>query len=1030
MQGKGIVKFFLVVMILVTLYQFLLMLPARKVERAAEAYAEQVAGKVTDPEQKTEVYKAARTAFLDSMSSEVVFRIPLVKDFTYQDLKAQQLALGLDLKGGMSVVLQVDLRDFIVALANNSDDPTFRQALDLASQKLKSSQSDFVTLFGEAWKEVANGKPLNSIFRRNEVLSDQIHANTPDDEVLRVLRQKADETVELTYKLLKERIDKLGVTQPNVSLDKSRDLIVVELPGVDNPERARQFLQAAAKLEFWNVYRVSDPGILDAFVRANEKLRKMEAGEDADSERPYELHYTYGTDSLGNVDSSVVLSVDTIYTDNAAAGNQGPLFDILQLNSNGARGLAVIGTARKNQRERVIELLNRPGIRELFPKDVKFLWSRKPIKDPETGELTDLYELYAIKMERGSTRAPLEGDHVINALANPDPNTGEMKVDLAMDDVGARKWGQMTTRAAQDNNREIAIVLDNEVVSAPRVINPILSGNSQITGNFTTQEAKDLANILQVGKLPARTQIIQESIVGPSLGAKNISRSLKALLAGFLIVVLFMVAYYGSAGVVSIVALFANIFFILGTLASVGTVLTLPGIAGIILTIGMAVDANVIIFERVREELRNGKTLMLAISDGFKYSYSAIVDANVTTLFTAIILAWFGLGPIKGFAVVLIIGVLSSLFTAVLLARLVIDWWISKGKHLSFWTNWSKDKFVNLNFDWVGKRRLAYSISSVLIVAGLISMFTRGFDLGVDFKGGYSFNVEFAGEVPSADQLRSVLTEAFDGHAPVVKAVDTKNTYNIVTDYLVDSDDKDAQNQVIAKLYEGLKQINVVNTSLAHFSHSDAEGVTHISTLSKVGPTIADDIKNSAWEATIFALLVIFLYILIRFNRWQYSLGAVAALFHDVLITLGMFSLLHGTVPWSLEIDQAFVAAILTVVGYSINDTVVVFDRIREFFGLYSDRSKDEIINDAINNTFSRTIITSLTTFFVVALLFFFGGTSIKGFAFALMIGIIVGTYSSIFIATPVMSDLSGDIRVGAKKQKSSFSRAAAKARH
>ncbi|RMD76334.1 MAG: protein translocase subunit SecF, partial [Bacteroidetes bacterium] len=405
------------------------------------------------------------------------------------------------------------------------------------------------------------------------------------------------------------------------------------------------------------------------------------------------------------------------------------------------------------------------------------------------------------------------------------------------------------------------------------------------------------------------------------------------------------------------------------------------------------------------------------------------IDANVTTILTAIILAYFGLGPIKGFAVVLIIGVLSSLFTAVLLTRLVIDWWVSKGRNLTFWTGWSKDMFANLNFDWVGKRRLAYTISGVLIVAGIISMFTRGFDLGVDFKGGYSFNVEFVGDAPSADELRTTLDQAFEGHTPVVKAVDTENTFNIVTDYLVDSEDDDAQNQVIAKLYEGLQQLGAVNTSLETFSHADAVGVTHITSFSKVGPTIADDIKNSAWEATVFALLAIFLYIFLRFSKWQYSLGAVVALFHDVLITLGMFSMLHGFVPWTLEIDQAFVAAILTVVGYSINDTVVVFDRIREFFGLYSDKGKDEIINDAINNTFSRTIITSLTTLFVVALLFFFGGTSIKGFAFALMVGIIVGTYSSIFIATPVMSDLSGDIRVGAKKQKTSFSKAAAKAR-
>jgi len=1024
MQGKGVVKFFFWVITIVCVIQYLFILPTQKVEKNAEAFARQFGNPEGTSEERA-AYKAARTAFLDSMSTEVVFKIPLIKSYTYQDLKAQQLALGLDLKGGMSVVLQVDLRDFIRALANNSKDPTFEKALQLASEKQKSAQSDFITLFVESWQEVAGGKKLNTLFRRNEALSDQINTETSDGEVARILREKANETVDLTFKLLKERIDKLGVTQPNVSLDAGRDLIIVELPGIDNPERARNFLQAAAKLEFWNVYRVTDPGIVAAFNAANEKLRKMQEG--GDDREIIRIDTIYRQDSLGNPIAGEIERIDTIYDEGIS--NSGPLFDALELNSSGALGLAVMGTAPKNQRHVVDTLLSRPEVKALFPPDLFFRWSKDPMKDPQTGEQTDVYELYALKKERNSDKAPLEGDHVVNAFASPDPNTGEVAVSLKMDQQGARIWGRMTTAAAQDNNREIAIVLDDEVVSAPRVIQPILSGDSQITGNFTVQEAKDLSNILQIGKLPARTQIIQEALVGPSLGAENITRSVEALVGGFLLVLVFMIFYYGGAGVVSILALFLNIFYIFGALASLGTVLTLPGIAGIVLTIGMAVDANVIIYERVREELREGKSLLAAIQDGFSNSYSAILDANVTTFFTAGILAYFGLGPIKGFAVVLMIGVISSLFTAVAIGRLMIDYWtVEKGRSLSFWTKFTANAFANLKVDWLGKRRIAYAVSGTLIAAGLVSMlFLRGFDFGVDFKGGYSFNIQFEGQAPEAEALRQALTPAFEGHTPVVKAVDTENTYNVVTDYLVNDESEDAADRVLQKLHEGVTSL-VPGVDFDEFRNADGTG-THITSSSKVGPTIADDIKKSSVEAAVFALLVIFLYIFIRFSKWQYSLGAVAALFHDVLVVLGAFSLLHGLLPFSMEIDQAFIAAILTVIGYSINDTVVVFDRIREFKGLYSSKPKEEIINTAIDSTFSRTIITSLTTLFVVAILFVFGGGSIRGFAFALLIGIIVGTYSSVFIATPIMSDFLGELKPTTPEKKKSFSKAAKAAR-
>jgi len=1020
MQGKGVVKFFLVVMALVTLVQYLLILPTNRVENNADAYAETTAAQY-EGDRAEQVFKTRRTQYLDSMSSEEIFSIPLIKDYTYQELKAQQLALGLDLKGGMSVVLQVDLREFVHALANNTQDPTFLKALDAADEAQRSAQSDYITLFANAFRQNAEGKNLAPFFLRNESMRDQINISSSNGEVVRVLRRKADETVDLTFKLLKERIDRLGVAQPNVSLDASRDLINVELPGISNPERARSVMQAAAKLEFWNVYRVTDQAnpnsagggsIAQLLLEANQVL--SETIGDGELEPTIRYDTTYVVDSLGNVDSTQIAQIDTV--ENQLNLNQGPLLSDLSLNVNGSYGLAVMGLAPANERNRITELLNREEVRDLFPDDLAWHWSRRPFKDFETGEMTNEYQLYAIKKQR--SEAPLTGESVVDASANPDPMTNEIAVSLEMDNQGTKVWANMTTQAAQDNNREIAILLDDEVVSAPRVNTPITTGSSQITGNFDLTEAKDLANILEIGRLPAETSIIQESLIGPSLGQENINRSVTALVIGFVLVLGFMILYYGGAGIVSIIALFLNLFFIFGALASIGTVLTLPGIAGVVLTIGMAVDANVIIFERIREELRDGKSLLMAISDGFKNSYSAIIDANVTTILTAFVLAYFGLGPIKGFAVVLIIGVLSSLFTAVLVGRLMFDYWTSKNRQISLSTSVSKNAFSNLSIDWLGKRRLAYMISGAIILAGLISFATRGFELGVDFKGGYSYTVQFEqGTDVDMSQLRQTLTTAFAGEVPVVKAVDTENSFNIVTDYLVDDNSQEAASQVMAALHNGVN--NTVDADLEFENFKDPDGTgTHVTQSSKVGPTIADDIKKSALYAGTFALLLIFLYIFVRFSKWQYSLGAVAALFHDSLVVLAVFSLLHGVLPLNLEIDQAFIAAILTVIGYSINDTVVVFDRIREFLNAYTKKDKQEVINMAINSTVSRTVITSLTTLFVVSILLVFGGNSIRGFAFALVIGIIVGTYSSIFVATPIMSDLTGDLKPKAVTQK------------
>ncbi|MDX1684023.1 MAG: protein translocase subunit SecDF [Saprospiraceae bacterium] len=1034
MQGKGVVKFFLILMTVVSLIQYLFIIPTRKVEKNADEYAQRAVENAGEEADTYVVEKEARTAYLDSMSSEVVLSIPLLKDYTYTDLKQQQLNLGLDLKGGMSTVLQVDLREFILNMSNNSKDPTFRLALDNASERLRNAQTDYVTLFGEEFQKVADGKRLSTIFSRNQGLRDKINYETSDGEIIRILREEADNAVDLTFKMLKDRIDKFGVTQPNVSLDANRDLILVELPGVDNPERARNFLQASAKLEFWDVYGITDPGILDAFNEADRKLDAILKGDTTAVEDTvnYTLQerYEYTRDTVtGEIIDSTLAGVDTIFTADDALAAAGPLLSDFNLNGAGGQLVyprAVFGTADRNKIDEITEMLNHPAVRPLFPRDLEFRWSYQPIADFDTGEETDQYELYGIKARRGPNNPPLEGDHVTAASANPDPVSGQVEVILRMDQTGAKIWGDMTTKAAQDNNREVAIVLDDEVVSAPRVNQPILDGNSSISGNFSIQEAKDLANILEIGKLPTNTKIIQESLVGPSLGKENIARSMNSLIIGFLLVLVFMIIYYAGGGIVAICALFLNLFFIFGALASYGTVLTLPGIAGIVLTIGMAVDANVIIFERIREELREGKSILMSVQDGFKNSYSAIVDANVTTILTAFVLAYFGLGPIKGFAVVLIIGVLFSLFTAVLVGRLIIEWWLKRGNNIGFWTGFSKNVLANLNIDWIGKRKVTYVISSVIIIAGIVSFFTRGFELGVDFKGGYSYNIEFVEDQEvEAEALRASLETAFEGEPFIVKSIDTRNNFNITTSYLINDDSDDAADRVASKLHQGVNGVVGGDLDIDQFKSPEGDG-TRITSFSKVGPTIADDIKTSSVYATVFALLLIFLYIFIRFNKWQYSLGAVAALFHDTLIVLSVFSLFHGVFPFSLEIDQAFIAALLTVIGYSINDTVVVFDRIREFFGIYTDKDQDAVINAAVNTTASRTVITSLTTLLVVLILFLFGGTSIKGFAFALVIGIVVGTYSSVFIATPVVRDLASDLRIrqsSSRRSKKSFTR-------
>jgi SecD/SecF fusion protein len=1004
MQGKGLVRFFLILMTIVTLFQFLLTIPTTNVENAADAYAKKASAKVSKAQQNA-VFKSKRAAYLDSMSTEVVFDLKGLKKYTYQDLKGQQLAMGLDLKGGMSVVLQVDLENFIRSLAPNSANPEFDRALKKATQDQRQTQDNYVTLFARAYKEISGDKPLANLFSRNDALKEDIKSGDPNTKVISVLKNKADQTAELTFRLLKERIDKLGVTGPNVSLDNARALILVELPGIDNPQRARSFLSTAAKLEFWNIYRLSDPinpnastskQIIEGFIAANEALAKTIG---SGKTRPDTIGLKK-TDSLGNALAKNKWTFDSIVQRPA----DNPLLELLQVNTQGTAP-ALMGYAEKNKKESIDSMLARDEVKAQFPRDLTFAWSKDPIADPKTKKPTNVYELYALKKEGTQGIAPLDGDHVIQAFEDSDQNSGKIVVSLRMDGEGAKIWGNMTSKAAQANNREIAIALDNEVISCPSVNEPILGGSSQISGSFNLEEAKDLANLLEVGKLPAETRIIQESIIGPSLGASNINKGFSTLVITFIAILAFMVAYYAGGGVVAILALIINIFLLLGAMASLGTVLTLPGIAGIVLTIGMAVDANVIIYERIREELRAGFGLKASIQEGFKHAANAIIDGNLTTFIVGVALAVFGLGPIKGFAIVLMLGIATTLFTGILVSRMLVEYWTdTKGRSMSFSYPWSANVLLNQNVDWMGIRKISYSISGAFVVISLIAILVRGFDLGVDFKGGYSYNIQFEGKAIDAENLRQSLTKEF-GSTPVVKAVDSDNTLNVVTSYLVDDPNENAADQVMEKLFNGVSSVAGTKLELDNFKSPAGEG-THVTSASKVGPTIADDIQRSSWKAGLFGLIGIFLYIFLRFSRAKYGWGGIIALIHDATVTTGAFALFHGILPFNMEIDQAFIASILTLIGYSINDTVIVFDRIREYMHKFPTMKKNDLINAAINSTLSRTIITSLTVFITVLILFFFGGSSIKGFAFAMMLGVVFGTYSSIFIASPIVADL------------------------
>ncbi|MGB0930249.1 MAG: protein translocase subunit SecDF [Chitinophagales bacterium] len=1009
MQAKGLVKFFGIALVLVCLIQLSFTFIAKKVEGDAKDFALAEMGTTEVPTETAplEQYRIIRRQYLDSMSTEQVYPI---WNFTYKDVKERELNLGLDLQGGMSVVLQVSLEELVRAMANNSTNATFTQAIAEAKEKMKSDNRGFVTLFGESFEAIDGDARLASIFSTVENQG-IIAPNDSNEAVLAAIQTEADDAVNRTFEILRARIDKFGVTQPNINLLAATNRIVVELPGVDDPERVRKLLQTTAQLEFWETFAL-DQDLANRFAEAD-RIVKDRLDLDSGNSTTQTKVDTESDDE--DADTAVADAVeeaveDTIESENSLLANadkdttntslltdpegdpstQNPFLSLIQF---GRTGSAILGYVEGKDTAKLFEYLKIPEVRTAFPENFKLLVGAKAAGIEDN---PDLFEFYGIKSRYGNNfKAPMEGDVITDARQDNDYNQ-QIVVSMDMNPEGAKKWKQLTRENLQ---KSVAIVLDNQVYSAPVVQAEIGGGRSQITGNFDVTEAQDLANVLKAGKLPAKARIVEEAIVGPSLGQRSINASLTSLIVGMVLVLIFMIFYYGSSGVVANLALIANLFFVIGILASLGATLTLPGMAGIVLTIGMAVDANVIIFERIREELARGSGLRKAIHDGYTKSYSAIIDANLTTLITAAILYYFGLGPVLGFATVLIIGIFSSLFTAILLTRLIIDWWLAKGKEVHYSTKMTQGMFKNLDIDFVNRRKITYILSGVLIVIGLISFATKGFELGVDFKGGWTYVVDLKQDM-SNDEVRNALDSPLEGESILVRDYDTNTQKKITTSYLIGSDDEQAGGMVEAKLFEGLKSATGA-TSLEDFQSN------YIQSSQKVGPTIADDITRGAYYATIFALLGIFLYIVVRFRRWQFGLAAVLTIIHDTLILLTLFSIFPGILPFSMEIDQNFIAALLTVIGYSFNDTVVVFDRIREYLQLRPKDDEKMVINDAINSTLSRTIITSLTTLLVVLILFIFGGEVIQGFAFALLVGIIVGTYSSIFVATPLVVDLS-----------------------
>ena len=991
MQNKGLITAFAIALGLASLYQL--------------SFSWVANGVASDAEEFSAGDSKVKAAYLDSMMTQEVY--PML-GYTYAEVKKREMNLGLDLKGGMNVILEVSVKDVLKGIVANAQDPMFIQAItntDAAqSQGQDNYLNTFFTEFDKLSAETGGGRMLSdaSLFGTPE-MTDKVGFNAANDAVQAEIRRDVEAAIANVFTVLRARIDQFGVVQPNIQRLEGTGRILVELPGVKDPARVQKLLQSTAELQFWNMYEGAE--VLPFLVNVNQRMRDLveaEKTEEPEATESFDDFSIAGTEEEGDTTTTESDSTDVLSDNN-------PFFEIFRpMVSETGQPLQGprVGYALVRDTAKVNAMLRRPEIMQIMNQELrnaKFLWSNKP----EPG--SDIITLLAIKTNREGT-PELDGGVIVDARPDLDEYNRNI-VTMAMNGTGAQKWQRLTAEAAAQNpKRSVAVVLDNYVYSYPQVQNEIAGGRTQITGNFTAEESSDLANILRAGKLDAPARIIQADVVGPSLGKEAISDSINSFIIALLLVLIYMYFYYSGAGLVANLALLVNMFFIFGILNSFGAVLTLPGMAGIVLTIGMAVDANVIIFERIREELRLGKGLRAALVDGYKNSNSAIIDANVTTLIVGIILYSFGTGPIRGFATTLIIGILTSLFSALFISRVVFERRLGNKKNVAFSTKTTANWYTNINFDFLSKRRLAYIVSSVVIVIGLASLFTKGLNLGVDFVGGRSFQVRFDQSVEVsevAESLSEVLVDD-EGNAftPVVKTLGESNQVIITTNYRIDETGPTVDEDITNKLYAGVSGFFSEEISREDFFTDDTEEAIGLVGSRVVGPTIADDIKTGAVYSIIFSLIVVFLYILGRFRKWQFSLGAVAALLHDVLFVLGLFSILDGVLPFQLEVDQAFIAAILTVIGYSLNDTVVVFDRIRENMG--SRKANFEAgVNKSLNQTLSRTFNTSLTTFFVLLVIFLFGGEVIRGFMFALLVGVVVGTYSSLFIATPVMFDAS-----------------------
>ena len=990
MQNKGALKFLAIVLAIACAYQLSFTFVTRHVENQAARYA---AG---DPVKEQN--------YLDSVKSQPVYNLGFVK-FNYKECKEKEINLGLDLRGGMNVMLEISVEDVIRALSNDSKDPIFNQALAQAREDQKNSTSDYITLFASAYEKLSNGGKLSYIFNTPE-LREVITPASTNEQVIAVLREQAESAIANSFNVLRNRIDRFGVTQPNIQRLENSGRILVELPGVKEPERVRKLLQGTASLEFWATYENNE--IYPALEQANAVIRGLkEAGEIADTTAKVETADSSAaqaaTDSpalLAKLDSTAVADTAAVQAqDTAAFEAQFPLFAKLHpmVDEQGQiYGGPVIGRAMSFDTAAVNRYMQLPQVKALLPRDIKLFWGVKSADPAGT-----VYDLYAIKANTRDGKAPLDGGVVTEAREEYSQHGAAAEVSMVMNATGARTWARMT---ADNIGRSIAIVLDGYVYSAPRVNGEIEGGRSSITGQFTIQEAKDLANVLKSGKLPAPARIIQDTVVGPSLGQESINAGMMSFILAFILVLIYMVFYYHTAGMVAGIALICNLFFLLGVLVSFGAVLTLPGIAGIVLTMGMAVDANVIIYERVKEELRAGKGLALSLKEGFKNAMSAIIDGNLTTLITGIVLFIFGTGPVQGFATTLIIGILTSLFCAIFITRLIFSAMLNKGKNIRFSNRYTENCLAHTHVNFISMRKISYIISGLLILATVVSLATRGLSYGVDFSGGRAFVVRFDQPV-TANEVRSALHPVFEGTSYEVKQFGKENQMRIVTQYKYDDAGDNVTAEIEGMLYKALAPLMAQQLTQAEFQTTQTSPYGIISS-DKVGPSVAHDITVNSFIAVLFSLIAIGLYIIVRFKRWQWGVGSVISLAHDALITIGIFSLLYGILPFTMDVDQSFIAAILTIIGYSINDKVVIFDRIREYQTLYPKRSIRDNINNAINSTLARTVNTSGTTFVVLLAIFLFGGEVIRGFIFALMFGVVIGTYSSVFVATPIAYDL------------------------